>query len=164
MERRMAEPIKYQVIRDTREKQNFGWTFPISERCHGTVEEAMMTGDYTLRGFEKLFVIERKGTMAEFARNLVETRFHDEMCRLDEIAHPFLVLEFEFSNIMTFPAGSGIPQDKWKYLRLTPQAILQKVHELQIRHRAKILFAGKFGRECASSLFKRVMENVKAPG
>jgi len=154
---------QYQVIRDTRERDEKGWWFPEKDRCLGTVEEMLPTGDYSLKGFEKVFVIERKGCISEFAKNLVQDRFHDELYRLDKFEHPFLVLEFEMSDVVNWPKTSGIPPAKQRFMRMTPQFVMQRVCELQLEHRARIIFAGKFGRHFASSLFKRIIENVTVP-
>lgn len=156
----MPKKYKYQVVRDTREKDDHGWIFPSNERCLGTVEATLPTGDYTLEGYEKVFVIERKGSVAEFARNLVQKRFENELCRLDEFQFSYIVLEFELAQIVNFPIGSGIPESKWSHIKLTPQFLMQKVCELQLKHKARLIFAGQCGKHIASSLFKRIIEHV----
>ena len=159
----MKDGKPYRVIRDTREKDDHGWLFSAKDRCLGTVERGLCTGDYTIEGYEEIFVVERKGSIAEFAKNLVQNRFENELIRLDEFAHPFVVLEFLLADIVNFPQGSGIPEYKWKYLRLTPQLLMLKICELQVKHKAKLIFAGEFGQHFVSSLFKRIVDNVPEP-
>src|SRR5688572_9057132 len=65
-----ASPPLYTVIRDTREQK--GWIFEANAYCEGTVIETMKTGDYTLRGLEDRFVVERKRNVAEFAQNILQ--------------------------------------------------------------------------------------------
>jgi len=162
-EKSKSPKYQYRVLRDTREKDEYGWVFPANDRCLGTVETTLHTGDYTLEGYEKLFIIERKGGIAEFAKNLVQKRFEMELCRLDEWLHPYLILEFDLAHIVNFPLGSGIPESKLRYLKLTPQFLMQRVCELQLRHKTRLIFAGKYGKHIASSLFKRICENVTLP-
>lgn len=147
---------RYTVIRDTREQH--GWTFPESDRCAGTVVDTLKTGDYSLRGYEGVFVIERKGCPAEFAKNLLERRFEAELERLEAFALPFIFLEFEVEDIVSFPENSGIPVSRWKDVRITPQLFMKRFWEVQLRYRTRVLTVGVRGREAASSLFKRVLE------
>lgn len=158
----MAKKLpKYTCVRDSREqKRGNGWTFPASDRCDGTIIGTMKTGDYTLVGYEHLFTIERKACTSEFATNIFEKRFHRELDRMDSFEHPYLFLEFTAEDIVRFPEGSGIPRTKWPELRVTPQLMMAKLHEIQIAHPTiSILLVGKRGREVASSLFKRIVEH-----
>jgi hypothetical protein len=149
----------YRVIRDTREQACF-WDFPAAGRCLGTEVRGLKTGDYTLEGFEGVLAIERKGTAGEFAANLFQPRFAREMARMDAFEHPYLVLEFSFSQLVEYPAGSGIPKCKWKYLRATPRAVVREFHLMQLRHpRLRVAFVGPHGREFCSSLFKRITDS-----
>ena len=150
--------IKYKVKKDTREKEKHGWIFPVSDQCLGTEVETLKTGDYTLEGYEKILTIERKGTSGEFAQNIVQSRFEKELIRLEEFEQPFIILEFELEDVVNFPQNSGIPEKICQKLRITPQFYLKKINELQLKYRTKFVFAGKRGREFASSLFKRVVE------
>ena len=62
----------YLVIKDTREKQ--GWDFPQSHSCVGTSIEKLDTGDYTIDGHRDTLCVERKGSVSEFAGNLVQEK------------------------------------------------------------------------------------------
>lgn len=148
---------KYTILRDSREHDFHGWIFPKDEFCDGTVEVKLPTGDYTIEGYDKRFTIERKGSMGEFAANLVEKRFERELARLDLIQHAFIVLEFEFAQFINFPEGSGIPAHKWGRLRLTPKFLVHRLNEIQLQHRAQIVFVGRHGMEFCASLFKRIL-------
>jgi hypothetical protein len=150
---------KYKVLRDTREQQ--GWDFPAKDLCLGTVDATLKTGDYTLDGYENVFVIERKMSTGEISQNIVQSRFERELQRLESFAYPFLVCEFTLEDVINFPHNSGIPRSRWSTLRISPQFLLKRLNEFQIRYRTRFIFAGQMGREFASSLFKRVIENVK---
>lgn len=143
----MGKRLKsYEVTRDSREQQ--GWTFPASSRCSGTHVGTLKTGDYTLVGYEDKFTIERKASTAEFATNLFEKRFHRELDRMDKFEHAYLILEFQIEDIVLFPEGSGIPRSKWPKLRMTPQLMMCKLHELQLAHPTiHIWLVGRRGRE-----------------
>src|SRR5688572_26018625 len=109
--------MKYLVLRDTREQD--GWEFSPTDNCLGTEETKLPTGDYTIKGYEKLLTIERKGSIAEFAKNIVQGRFDAELVRMESFAFPFMVLEFSMKDIERFPVGSGIPEEVWKKMRVS---------------------------------------------
>jgi ERCC4-type nuclease len=154
---RAAGPAPYTVLRDTREQA--GWTFPKSDRCAGTHEATLKTGDYTLAGWEGRLAVERKGSPAELAANLFQPRFERELARLDAFEHPYLFLEFTADDVVRFPFNSGIPPARWRSLRVTPQLFLKRLHEAQLDHPTlRVWFVGGRGREVASSLFKRLTE------
>jgi ERCC4-type nuclease len=148
--------LKYKVLRDTREQK--GWSFSRSENCEGTVDVKLPTGDYTLEGFSNLFVIERKGSTGEFARNIVENRFEEELTRLELFPHPFIILEFTAEDIVDFPKRSGIPTKQWPKLKIGPWFLLKRLVDFDIAYKTKIILAGTKGKEIAASIFKRIIE------
>lgn len=147
---------RYTVVRDTREKEGQGWEFPGTVACAGTVREALPTGDYTLKGFESVFTIDRKGAVSEFATNVFEERFERELARMATFELAVVLLEFELSDIVNYPRTSGIPKCRWKRLRVNGSSYLRRFWELQLKYpHVHFLFAGRHGKEAASSLFKR---------
>lgn len=155
----MAKTVKqYLVKKDSREQQ--GWSFPAQSACLGTEIATLKTGDYTLAGLEDKFVIERKQNSAEIATNLFQPRFERELCRLDSFENPYIFIECDLFDIIHYPENSGIPRNRWSTLRVTPQLLLKRLHEIQIAHPGlRIWFVGQKGRETASSLFKRIVEH-----
>ncbi len=150
---------KYTVIRDTREKKRKGWMFSAGGIIAGTVTDILKTGDYTLEGLEKKIVIERKASTSEFATNINEERFDDELERMSSFEHPFLVLEFSMDDIINFPVGSGIPAYLWPKLKVTSHYMLKRLLEYQLKYKPQIILAGRDnGKEVAMSLFKRIAE------
>lgn len=147
---------KYTIIIDSREQQP--WEFRASTRCAGTVVEKLDEGDYSLRGCESVFRIERKASTAEIAMNLNEKRFLRVLERLDNIQHAFVVCEFTLADLLAFPANSGIPRSKWRHLRVTAPFLLRRIQELELNYRARWVFAGEQARDYAMGLFKRIME------
>lgn len=146
----------FTVCRDSREKNGNGWFFPENSLCGGTIIKTMKTGDYSLIGLEDKFVIERKGKISEFVTNITEDRFWNEMDRLEEFEHAFLVLEFTLRDIYTFPQSSDIPKFKQKYIKIKPQFIMKKLSEIELNYKTKIVFVDSEGPDWAENIFKYV--------
>ncbi|MCW4042004.1 MAG: hypothetical protein NWE83_14790, partial [Candidatus Bathyarchaeota archaeon] len=66
----MAKRIipNYDVVKDTREQD--GWFFSEYDKCSGMEVRGLHTGDYTMKGYEDVVCIERKGCVSEIAMNL----------------------------------------------------------------------------------------------
>lgn len=151
---------KFKVLRDTREKERFGWTFEPDKDCLGTETVKLDTGDYTIRGLESVFTIERKLSLSEIYNNIVEKRFYRELERLREFQYGFIVMEFSFEDIFTFPNSSGIPRHKWHLLRMDYKQILCKLMEIERDYPTKLIFAGRYSKDTAYSIIKRISEKV----
>lgn len=152
----------YEVIRDTREKDGRGWFFDESERCAGTTIRKLDTGDYSLVGYENTLCVERKGSVTEIARNVSSewTRFTKEMKRMKKFKYKFLVLEFDLYDVIRFPMGTNIPPARRKSMQMNGAFILKRLHEITVNYGVSVVFVGKYGKHWASSLFKRVVENL----
>jgi hypothetical protein len=150
--------MKYTVLRDTREKDKQGWIWEPSKLCNGTVAQGLSTGDYTIEGFENIFVIERKGSISEWAGNVVQARFTKELERLSALPYAWILLEFNMSDVIKYPAGSGIPKSMWRRLKFTGPFILKKMTEMVIKYKVPIWLCGDQGKEVASNIFKRMIE------
>ena len=150
---------KYVVVRDTREKEGQGWSFASSKNCDGMVDRKLDTGDYTIQGFEETLTIDRKGSVAEFAGNLYQDRFLRELDRMASYKVAIVLLEFSMDDVMAWPASSGLPEARWGELKLTNYAFLKRVTELQMQYpHVRFIFAGRYGKEYAASVFKRFVE------
>lgn len=156
---------KYTVIRDTREKEGMGWLWSKSRYCEGTIARKLDQGDYAIEGYEDLMVIERKGSVSEWAQNLGVNwdRFERELERSRHIKYFWIVLEFDMKDVMNFPVGSGIPRKSWSSLRFKGPFILKRTLDIMKDYpNVNIVFAGGSGREVAASIFKRTTEHVNA--
>ncbi len=151
---------KYTVLRDTREQKDF-WDFPLSSTCSGTVSQGLKTGDYTLLGYESLLTIERKRNTAEFATNISEARFERELQRLEAFTHPYLILEFSYEDMLSFPRNSGIPAKLWPKLKVGPGYLLKRYAEIDTDYKTKIILAGNRGAEWASLIFRTIVAKYK---
>lgn len=151
--------MKYTIIRDNQEKAN-KWEFSKSKYCDGVIDQHLLTGDYTLLGYEDRFIIEKKSSTGEFSGNIFDPAFERELTRMNEFEFPFVICEFTMDDIAMFPKNSGIPQKIWRKLRTNKHVLLKRFLELQMSYRAKFILAGAHGHDVARSLFKRIMENV----
>lgn len=150
--------MKSIIKRDTREQEDNGWYF--KDEKHFNVQDCKLdTGDYTLQGLETQFIIERKGRLSEFATNLNQPRFINEMDRLEAFRWSFVILEFDMNDLWKWPLDAGIPKEKIKDIKTTPKFLLMRLNELTIKYKTKFVFAGKqHGEKMAISLMKRVLE------
>lgn len=153
-------PDNYVVIRDTREKENRGWVFSSSNKLQvETVDRSLKTGDYTIEGLEKVLCVERKATTAEIAKNISEKRFQKALDRMAAFKYRFIICEFDFDDVMSFPVNSGIPKSKWSELKVKNYYIKRCLFEYAVARNIHVIFAGQYGREVAMTIFKRVIEN-----
>ena len=51
---------KFTVIRDTREKPEFGWSFAQDAYCDGTIVDKVNAGDYTIQGLDDYILYRAK--------------------------------------------------------------------------------------------------------
>ena len=162
-------PPRYTVLRDTGEHKGKGWWFEPSQACAGTEKANLFTGDYSLAGYyeAKAFVVERKGKVSEFVGNLTNKEkwddFKQELERLEEFALPFVVCEFPYSLLVTYPRGSDVPRRVWPKIRVSPQFLVKRFWEIQVRFKTRFIFTDGDGRDAASSLFKRITELWPVP-
>jgi len=148
--------MKYTIIRDTREKN--GWWFPESAVCDGTVVEKLDTGDYTLKDKKNILCIERKGSIGEFANNITQKRFENELERMREYKFSFVLLEFDLFEIMSFPQSANFPARVLSKIKITAPFVLKKLIEYEMCYPTKFILCGQYGINIANNIFKRVME------
>lgn len=150
----------FDIIVDTREQQP--WTFA---NVNGDIIDKIIyhkldTGDYTIAGFEETLCIERKKSVAELANNITDSRFDHELSRMYEFRHKFLLLEFDYYNIDTYPIGSDIPKRLHKDIKITGPYILKKLSEIAIQYDIHVIPCGNtsYAEMVAISLMKRIYE------
>jgi len=132
--------------------------FDSSNSCEGTVSEKLDTGDYSLSGYEDVFTIERKGSISEFAQNVVQDRFEKELQRMEDIKYGYIILEFNMEELIQYPASLKLNYHQKKKIRLRGSFILKRLIEFSILYKTKILFCGEHGKQVADSIFKRIIE------
>jgi ERCC4-type nuclease len=150
----------YLVIKDTREKEQKGWVFQPENLCLGMEVGTVKTGDYTLRGYEDIFTIERKASVSEIANNLSESRWPAFLDRMYSLKYSFIIAECTMQEVLKFPEGSTLPKKIKEKVRMTGKIILKKLCEQMYSHELNIIWAGNSinAQEVAKSLFKRIYE------
>ena len=92
------------IIVDTREQQP--WVFRKCTKTNGSVSRSLETGDYSIEGLEKVFVIERKASPSELYSNLIgddRERFLHVLDRLETIPYKYIFIECTIEDIYQWP-------------------------------------------------------------
>lgn len=144
----------FTIIVDTREQKP--WTFD----DHSVANRKLDTGDYSVEGLEKIFTIERKRSVSEIAGNISEKRFYDELDRMRDFKHKFILLEFSLNSVLDYPVGSTVPKKLWNTLKITGKYILKYLTEISIKYDVHIIYCGSSdnAEEMALSIMKRMVE------
>lgn len=148
---------KFKVLKDNKEKP--GWDFTDSKFCESVEMLHLPTGDYTVEGCEETFIIERKRSTGELAININQPRFQRELERLENFKNPFIICEFTWDDVYSFPVNSGIPKDKWHELKVTQKYLLSTILEYQMKYKTKIILAGDNAKDIASYLFYKAVND-----
>ncbi len=144
-------------IRDTREKPGKGFFWPESHTVSGTQKAALKYGDYSIKGHEKDFVIERKGRASEFLSNLIgkdRARFHRELKKLSTCKMACIVCEFDFSDLCkkidSFP-------------RFTRGNLMANIASINCNYGVPIFFASnnEMAKELSQSLLLKAVKHLK---
>ena len=150
----------YTVVRDTREQH--GYFFKKFNRCEGTVQKKLDTGDYSILGLEDKVCIERKASVAELAINLGKEKyaFFNEIERMRDYEHKYIVCEFSMEDVKKFPEGSNIPRQQRDKVKITGKYILRCLMEFAVFNDVHVIFAGseRGAFDLISSLLKRINE------
>ena len=137
--RRTKPPI---ILYDDREKRpwtflqsvNYGWTM---ERTH------LKTGDYTFKGKEKKFVIEKKSGLSELFTNLSAKNrptFRDFLRRLSEFQVKAIVVEDDLSNVKQ--CVRILHDRSGGRMKMNEDTIYYWVARITTQYRIPILFTG----------------------
>lgn len=149
-----------EIIVDTREKPEHRWNFSRSEIVTNLVHKKLDTGDYSISGMEDIFCIERKRNVSEIATNIVEKRFKDVLQRLGDYKYKYILCEFDVSNIVDFPIGSGIPRSKQRFIKIKPPFIFSCLSKIQVDYGIPIIYCGNASNAeiIAENIFKRIIQ------
>lgn len=145
--------MTYKIIKDTREKIG-SWEFENQE------VKTVKTGDYTIEGLEHIISVERKKSIVELASNLVSKRFYNELRRMDDIKHNFLVLEFSMYDLLYYPQTASLSFATKQKIQLSGPVLLRKLNEIMIDYNVKVIFCDNRDNavQVVESLFKRIYE------
>lgn len=151
---------KYTAICDTREQK--GWSFPESDQCLGTVSQCLKIADYSLLGFEDIFVAEKKGSVSEVYSNTVSAdwkRFKAELEKLNEYKHAYVIFEFNVNDVINFPwSDPSIPRRVKYKLKVNGKDLLYRINKLTVDFpNIQFVFAGSGAKFYLEMLFKRMV-------
>lgn len=148
------------VIRDTREKEGFGWDFPFD-----VIDRKLDTGDYSVElngeSLHDYITIDRKKSISEIAMNIGKDakRFTRELERMAEIPLSFIFCEFTMQQLLEFPKGANIPHSKLKDVRINGKYCISFLSKAEDLYGVKTIYCGN--RENAIIKAIEVFENVK---
>jgi len=149
-------PTLFEILRDTREQPDHGWTFGASDQCSGTTVATLKTGDYSLTGLEDVVAIERKGSIREFSGNLDDPRFFAELDRLKSFRRAAIILEFSVSDVLSWPHRSGLTKAQQAKVRKKGPYLLKLIIGLMTDYPTiPVIFAASKGKEIALAFLKR---------
>lgn len=142
----------FTIIIDTREQQP--WSFEHFTTAHKKLD----TGDYSIEGLEHLLAIERKKSVSEFANNITESRFRDVIDRMSKMKYSFLLLEFDLSDVLSYPIGSTVPKKMWDKIKISPAFIIKNLLDLELFHNIQVIYCG--GSSDAEAMASHILKKV----
>lgn len=134
----MSQNIK-KIIRDTREKENHGWSF--SSYGATIIERKLEIGDYCVEGYENVLFIDRKASPSEIAHNLSKEdspRFHRELAKAAKLPYRYLIFEFTLDNLLGFPKNTNL-QKKTK-IRTNGKYLCMLLNQIETKYDIEIIF------------------------
>lgn len=121
-----------QIIRDTREKN--GWDFSFFDQTE-IINQKLDCGDYTTPKLKDIVVIERKATATEIANNLgkktAKARFYREFDRMEGLEKAYILCEFSESNVYEFPHNSGMSQAQISKVRMNGRYLRKLIGQIE---------------------------------
>lgn len=147
-----------EIIVDTREKKD---AFSFRAYAEVTVvNKKLDTGDYSLLSFENKITIDRKANTGELYINFGTDfkRFEKELERMALFDKAFFVCAFPESDLYCFPVNSGIPNYRWRYLKIKPAYMRKKIKEIQEQYPTiKFIFCNN-GYDAEEETYKLLKE------
>lgn len=149
---------RFLIVRDTREKSDFGYHFQADNYCAGTMVKKVDVGDYTIRGLEDFVCIERKRSVDEFAKNITEDRFLEQLKKMKEIRFKFIIFEFSMNDVEMFPASSKAPIHLRQRIRIHPNFIKKRINQCRNDYNIHVLFCNN--RILAEHMTYRILKKA----
>lgn len=132
---------KFTIVVDTREKLPF--TFEKSDHCSGCISKKIDCGDYSLLGLENNIFVERKNSIAEWAKNVTEDRFFrllDNVSKNPQIIYRYIICSFDYIDICNYPHSLKVsPRVKAK-IRMKPEFIKSITASIPAKYNIPIIF------------------------
>ena len=144
------------ILRDDREKKP--WRIVSPDFTHG--KKRLMTGDYTIEGYEDVVAIEKKYGMKEFITNISgkdRKRFDATLVRLAEYPIKCIVIEDTLDKKL-FDVFRALPT------RLGPKSVYWWMNKIIIHYGIPILMLGRnytIRQGMLLNLFNWVVEEIE---
>ena len=118
------------IIVDSREKTPH--KFKTTDTCEGYRIEKLDTGDYSLAGLEEYVIIERKNSIDELVTcfGTDRRRFMDELDRLEEVPHRFIIVEDSIETVF----------GRKRFSRMNPKCFLSNVFSVVVKRGIPVFF------------------------
>jgi len=153
---------EYTVLRDSRDKEGFGWEFKVHKpdrrppRCVGMEIATLKTGDYSLKGYTDLLAIERKADFSEIWINYGKRTLFEEECeRMRSFKYKYILIEAQLTtdifNLSPPQFTRGVPG----------KAIIQWLTFLGTEYDIHIIPVGSCGKQYAQNIFESVIRKEK---
>jgi hypothetical protein len=151
-------------VQDTREK--IPWDFSFFYACENQVQKKLDTGDYSIEGLEKTFLIERKRSTGEIAINFGSKwkTFQKELERTKPYRFKYVICEFPYSNLELFPIRSGIPQNKLRFIKISGNYLKSKINKIQEEYGIEFIFCNNEfeAQEKAIEIMEKIYEIIRS--
>lgn len=148
------------IIQDTREKEP--WSFSSFSECKAQIVQKVDTGDYIIQDNEYLITIDRKKKISELANNLGmnQQRFEKELQRMQDYVYRYILCEFPYKKLLTFPKSAGLPKQVRYKIRITGKFLVKQVDKFSEEYGVEFLFCNNRieAQEKAMDLFKEALE------
>lgn len=148
----------FTVIRDTREKKPYNLE---DARILETKVKKLDTGDYSIEGLEKIFLIERKNSPNELHVNLSKHKieaFKAELARFQTYRFKYMILESTYQQLLDFPFNNGLSKKVVERIKVRGPFLSACLIRLQVKYNFNIIFAGN--KENAERIATNIMKEV----
>lgn len=149
---------KFMLVRDTREKEGHGWSWPEDNDCQGTITRKIDYGDYSVEGLDFKIFIDRKQNVSEIAKNVIEKRFEKLLENIRDFRYKFLICEFTFEQLSSYPVGSDLPPSLYKRIRIRGGFLQAWLAKITLDYGVNVIFCGdaKKAEKFCYILLKRI--------
>jgi hypothetical protein len=146
------------ILQDNKEQTP--WDLEFFDEVEEQKVVHLVTGDYSIEGLESVVTIERKRTTGEIALNLGQKykAFAREFDRLQTFEYRYIICEFTFDDILSFPINSGIPKRFWSKLRISGKFILSRLEQLCNDHEVELILCGN--KENAERTAYKILKSI----
>jgi len=150
-------PKQFTVLVDDREKKAWDLSYKIEKK-------RLKTGDYTIKGFEKVIAIEKKSGLIELLNDLANgyrNTFERFLKRLSEYPVKVIIVEDTLSELSINRALAHIRHKSRGRARLTSRSIYYWVSEIAIKYGIPIVFVGKRAKiDLLPEIFRAAFERA----